>query len=253
MGGLLFVLFSAEASQCGTIRASLFQKSLSSDPLVEARWEVPSSLPEGGSVMLLEWAAVSEGKVTNGDSCRAVPGFAGLPDVLAWTRMEGRTKYQVNFPSRATETFVVVLRVTTDSGKQFYVNSGRLNNADAVLIIKENGPKKLVKEAIVVGDREVFDCPIDQANRCAASKISVREKLDELYGAPQYGLIAGFVAVPLVGAVNDDDENTDDDDDDIGPGGAFGIAVFFCLLAIGFIVIASTFSKKGSEFQTTVR
>merc|ERR1712137_1217137 len=43
--GLLFVLFSAEASQCGTIRASLFQKSLSSDPLVEARWEVPSSLP----------------------------------------------------------------------------------------------------------------------------------------------------------------------------------------------------------------
>merc|ERR1719282_471039 len=187
--GLLFVLFSAEASQCGTIRTNLFQKGLASEPLVEARWEAPSSLPEGGSVMLLEWAAVSEGKLANADSCRTVPGFVGLPDVLTWTRMEGRTKYQVNFPSRATEAFVVVLRVTTDSGKQFYVNSDRLNNAEAVLIVKENSPQKLVKEAIVVGDHEVLDCPIDQANRCAASKVSVREKLDELYGAPQYGVI----------------------------------------------------------------
>merc|ERR1712232_332196 len=246
------------ASQCGTIRTNLSKKGLASEPLVEARWEAPSSLPEGGKVMLLEWAAVSEGKLSNADSCRTVPGFVGLPNVLAWTRMEGRTKYQVNFPSRATEAFVVVLRVTTESGKQFYVNSDRLDNSEAILIAKENNSQKLVKEAIVVGDREVFDCPIDQANRCAASKVSVREKLDELYGAPQYGVIAGFTGLPLVENDNGGGGGGGDgDDDDIGPAGAFGIgigiAAFFCLLAIGFIVIASTFSKKGSEFQTTVR
>jgi len=169
--------------------------------------------------------------------------------------MDGRVKYHVNFPSRATGAFVVVLRVTTNSGKQFYVNSESLTNSEAILIAKEeNTAQKLVKDAIA---GEISDCPIDQANRCAASKISVREKLDELYGVPQYGVIAGFTA-PVLGAVdNDDDDTGDDDDDDIGPAGAFGIgigiAAFFCLLAIGFIVIASTFSKKGSEFQTTVR
>merc|ERR1712137_949096 len=148
------------------------------------------------------------------------------------------------------EKYFVIIRATNSFGKQFYANSdGFIVDTRFVEVQRQTNTQSKATEE-TEQKRNIPDllseCPIDQANRCVAGSVSVREKLNEFYGPPRYGFTqpAGFQPEEIVTA------GDDDDNDEIRGGGAFGIGaaitVFFLLLAIGAMIIAAMGSQGGS-------
>ena len=167
--------------------------------------------------------------------------------------------------------YFTVVRATTALGEQRYANSDGFiaqsnieeNNLNTRSL--ENQNKKVTRDEIPSEDSL---CSIDQEWACTAAKVSVRERLDAVYGPASGQFLpfnlasaTAFVLIPLGDLGTEiEPENNDDDDDDgsaslnvgtiIGIG--IGITAFFCLLTIGAIIIAS-FTGKGGAFQGNVR
>ena len=193
-------------------------------------------------------------------SCRVSQEFRGHPDVYGWQNAGVSSSASATVRLAEGQKYFVVVRATNGLGQQFYANSnGFIVDSTFVEEREEIQPREShTKSSEGSAARSVIfaqaECSINQAWKCNAGQVSVREKLEEFYGPPRFGVIAGFAAAPVV--VGDDDDDSDDDDDAIGGGGAFGIAVaitaFFCILVLGVMFIAA-FGKEGGEFQTNVR
>merc|ERR1712137_159357 len=225
----------------------------SSTSAITASWSFPAE-----KILRYEWAVVSSSMVPVEfalNPCREQQGFRGHPNVSGWHN--AGTSTSVNAQARLVDgqKYFVIIRATNSEGIQYYANSDGFI-VDSTFI---ETPKVVKTEQRVAPEekeqqRNIADlageCPIDQANRCVAGSVSVREKLNEFYGPPRYGFTqpAGFQPEEIVTAGDDDD--SDDDNDEIRGGGAFGIGVaitvFFLLLAIGAMIIAAMGSQGGS-------
>merc|ERR1712137_16724 len=253
MGTLLVYGFESRCN--GFVRDGLSEDIdiQSSTSAITASWSFPAE-----KILRYEWAVVSSSMVPVEfalNPCREQQGFRGHPNVSGWHN--AGTSTSVNAQARLVDgqKYFVIIRATNSEGIQYYANSDGFI-VDSTFI---ETPKVVKTEQRVAPEekeqqRNIADlageCPIDQANRCVAGSVSVREKLNEFYGPPRYGFTqpAGFQ--PAAAAVGDGDDDSDDDDhDDIGGGGAFGIAAaitLFFLLAIGAMIIAAMGSQGGS-------
>merc|ERR1712137_278191 len=165
-------------------------------------------------VLSYEWAVVSEAKVTPkfSEDCRSTQGFVGLPDVLHWQNVGKDSHGTANKLKLTPRTvYYIVLRTTLSNGVHVFSNSNGVRILPQELQL-EGSHKKAQPESVETTaskrnlEQVVSECPIDQANRCAAAAVSPREILEELYGPPRFETPYLAFAVPV--------ENSDDDDDD---------------------------------------
>jgi len=207
------------------------------------------------------WAIVSGSLAyndINDKDCNSLSGIRGYPDIYGWKNVGISTSANAQAKVVDGDEYFIVVRATNSEGKQFYANTNKFTavtskpleintrNIDVEQKL-ETSPK--IERAIAQSD-----CPIDQAWRCNAAKVSVREYLAQFYGPPNYGVPAAFVPA----AVADDDDD-DDDDDGGAPFGvgiviliAIAITLFFYILALAAMLLAG-FGKEGGEFKTNVR
>jgi len=210
-------------------------------------------------VLGYEWAIISESKVTEKltQDCRSHQGFVGLPDVLHWQNV-GKESHATVSKLKLTPrtTYYIVLRTTLSNGVHVFSNSNgvlilpqelQLEGSHKVHAQPEPAQSTSSKRNL---EQVVSECPIDQANRCAAAAVSPREILEELYGPPRFE--TPYLAFAVAGGGNDDD-----DDDDWNEAAAIVPAVIVgviliclcCLLLLG--LLAALLGKRGGQDKFT--
>lgn len=250
---LLFAITFASSICSGSVQSSYKNSRISTS------W---NGFDSKDNILRYEWAIVSSSLAIdniNGKGCDNNSGIRGYPDIFGWQNV-GISKSANTFVklSEGQEYFIVV-RATSSSGNQFYANTGIITavNSGPLEVMEEDIEESQILESNNKNSMEKtvisHDCPIDDEWRCNAAKVSVREKLEEFYGPPRYGVVAGFV--PVAGVADDDD----DDDDDDAPFGvgvviliAIAITLFFYILALAIMLLTGV-SKDGGEFKTNVR
>lgn len=120
-------------------------------------------------------------------------GFYGQPDVMGWTNAYKQTLVtSKNLNLEIGQSYYVVMRTTNAFGYQYYANSGGIRIVEGI-----EQPAKLAQKRqefdtpiFTQGDGIIFDfnldCPIDAANRCAASTNRVSDLLTSIYGPAVY-------------------------------------------------------------------
>lgn len=234
----------------------------SSTSSVKASW----SGFTGEKILRYEWAIVSSSLVPStfgSNQCRNYQAFKGYPDVFGWQNAGTATSASATTRLVDGQKYFIIVRATNAIGQQFYSNSNGFTvdsfftEQKEVKILTQNSrnTEETEKRCLNCNIQVREECPIDQAWKCQAATVSVRQYLDEFYGPPRFGVRTGFTA-PVVVEVEDDDGNGDDDDTNIQGAGAFGIGaaicLFFLLLAIGIMLI-SAFGSQSDEFKTNVR
>jgi len=237
---------------------------------IGANWEGFGDLKN--KAIHYEWSVISESQASQirDGNCRTQSGFRGTPDTLGW-RSVGRSESGESFANLKTgNKYYVVLRITTITGTHYYANS----NGITIVESKSSSSLKRTKftrttatysgEPVFFPNGAVFvgwDNPIDQANRENAAKVSVAEKLNKIYGLPQYAQdeLANviFTTVPTSTAgrgygvnfnpfptpfpkrlIMDDDDDGSHLNDGAIIGIAIGVTAFFCIMVMCVIVIA---------------
>jgi len=172
-------------------------------------------------VLAYEWGIVSEDKLNNNrlsvGACSKTQPFAGLPDTQRYKRVDKATSATAkNLNLETGKTYYVVLKTTLSNGEFIYSMSNGILVLPQELNLEgshkqSNGIFETSEESNTESkrfDTTLSECPIDEANRCTAGTVSVREKLAELYGPPR------FLAVPVFAVAVPPDDDDDDDDDD---------------------------------------
>lgn len=184
-----------------------------------------------------EWAIISDqkaAKLSNG--CRFTQGFFGIPDVQDWTLVSNKqTSVTSNRLSLVPETtYYVVLRTTLQNGAHVYSNSNGI-----VVLPSEIEEQFTTKEVIdskslntrptnhresritqkeprtnyVISGESCFvygeTCDIDNENRCRASKVTVHDYLNTIYGKAKFPVITPIPPIVIVEEIR-----VYDDDDD---------------------------------------
>jgi len=274
-------VFAGELRQCGSVFdggvAGSDAEFQSFNTSIQANWvgfEKDNERP-----LRYEWAVVSEAQGSKFDgieNCRLFPGFRGIPDTLSWKAVSGSSASS-KLSLKNGNKYFVILRITYSNGIQLYANSNGVNIVESETpapILKRNKftrsadlipalleypgePLFFPNGAIFVGSNN----PIDQDNRYAAGKVSVAERLNAIYGLPQYAqderVNVIFTTLPesTVGVgygvnfqpfptpfprrlVHDDDDDGDHVDTGAVIGIAIGITAFFCIMVMCVIVIA---------------
>merc|ERR1712233_156147 len=141
-------------------------------------------------------------------------------------------------------TYYIVLRTTLSDGVHVFSNS------NGVLILPQElqleGSHKVhhaqpepVESTSSKRNLEqvVSECPIDQANRCAAAVVSPREILEELYGPPRFETPYLAFAVGTGGGDDDDDDDDWNEAAAIVPAVIVGVILIClcCLLLLGLL------------------
>merc|ERR1712130_667616 len=100
-------------------------------------------------------------------------------------------------------------------------------------------------------EQVVSECPIDQANRCAAAAVSPREILEELYGPPRFETPYLAFAVGTGGGDDDDDDDDWNEAAAIVPAVIVGVILIClcCLLLLG--LLAALLGRKGGQDKFT--
>lgn len=176
---------------------------------------------KSNEILGYEWAIISEDKVNKQNldvSCRLTQGFIGIPDVRNWVDVKKDTSATAtDLHLETKKTYYIVLRTTLSNGVHVFSMSNGIFILPQELNLEgshghSNEPESNELRNID-NERTVMqsECPIDEANRCRKSQISVRDILSELYGPPR------FLADPLfAGAAGVGDDDDDDDDDGAG-------------------------------------
>ena len=235
----------------------------------KASWADFEDGKERNRIVRYEWAIISSDQITEDSvaarECRLTAGFRGLP-VYGWQNV-GTATVAVGTPSlQAGKTYYTIVRATTALGQQRYINSDGFTFTDAKLNTRSTeNTKKVTRDESTGGDSS--ECSIDQAWACTAAKVSIRERLDAIYGPASGQFLpfnlasaTAFVVIPLgeLGTEDDPESNNGGGNDsaslNVGTiiGIGIGITAFFCLLTIGAIIIAS-FTGKGGLGGDNVR
>merc|ERR1711862_1038611 len=208
-------------------------------PSLEVSW---SGFANEERVIRYDLAVITEDSAPRGFStfgCRDEAGFAGVPNVYGWKNTGSATSTSVVAPLSVGPRYMIVIRAAHASGAFTYANSF---------------PFVLEEKEVRFENEIALTCPIDMANACHAGTISVRERLEEFYGPPRYGVVAGFI--PGAGD-NIDDDDDDDDFSNVSAGWVIPIAVLItavcCIAALGFVIVGGAAGKDGGEFKTNVR
>jgi len=276
-----FVFTASENLHCGSIFdggvTGVDAEFQAFNTSIQANWagfEMNNERP-----LRYEWSVISEAqasKIEGKENCRLFPGFRGIPDTLGWktvTTLSASSKLSLKTGNK----YFVLLRITYSNGIQVYANSNGITIAESEVpspTLKRNKytrsadiipavleypgePLFFPNGAIFVGSNN----PIDQANRFAASKVSVAERLNQIYGLPQYaqderantifttlpesnvgvGYGVNFQPFPTPfprRLVNDDDDDGSHLNDGAIIGIAIGVTAFFCIMIMCVIVIA---------------
>jgi hypothetical protein len=177
-------------------------------------------------------------------------------------------------------TYFVIIRATTSMGRQVYANSDGVTVAPpaaaasapvvapaaeeesatrsrdakrAAPLINSGNP--LVQNGLVL-DFNNF-CPIDAANRCAQTKKTVGQFLQELYGPPEFNQNSQatqvFRTIPPELLVMSSSSSSSYGGLNFGSiiGIAFGV-MGFCILASCLLVLLSSFKSKSDKFKTNI-
>jgi len=226
-------------------------------PSLEVSW---SGFANEERVIRYDLAVITEDSAPRGFStfgCRDEAGFAGVPNVYGWKNTGSATSTSVVAPLSVGPRYMIVIRAAHASGAFTYANSFPFVLEERDIIVSQPIVARNVKaeEKEVRFENEIaLTCPIDMANACHAGTISVRERLEEFYGPPRYGVVAGFI--PGAGD-NIDDDDDDDDFSNVSAGWVIPIAVLItavcCIAALGFVIVGGAAGKDGGEFKTNVR
>jgi hypothetical protein len=222
-------------------------------------------------VIRYEWSVISENQATpdiHQQTCRSTQGFFGVPDTLPWTDAKKLTSVSASKLDLAPrQTYYVVLRTILRDGSLAFSNSNGMIVLPSVLMTSEKVSERSVhqegREAlgstnsraernILIEDFE--DCPIDNANRCRQSQVSVADILNDLYGPAVFVTVPIF-ATPVPPLVPDGSSTTSDDDD--GPwiaGIVIGALFLLALLLLILALLACLFVRGEGEdpFNTSV-
>ena len=228
-----------------------------------------------------EWAIISDKKAAKLSSgCRLSQGFNGIPDVQDWTSVYKQTSSTSNRLSLVPETtYYVVLRTTLQNGAHVYSNS----NGIVVLpseIEEKFTPKEDLKTLstrtnsretritqkdpltnfIINGDSCFVyseQCEIDNENRCRASKVTVHDYLNTIYGKAKFPVITPLPPIIVV----EETRTYDDDDDDNEEATNSGIVVacvvggvlFFLIPLLILCCIACVLNRNDDDDKFTDR
>lgn len=227
----------------------------------------------GGDVLRYEWAIVSEDQASEEmlqGSCRSSPGFSGVPDTLAWTDVKKITHAsaeKLNLTPR--KTYFAVVRTTLRDGRLVFSNSNGMIILPSTLKTGDrlfSGVSASASSAssFITGEKETRNvllndgvtqtCPIDNANRCRQSQVSVNDILTELYGPAVFVAVPIF-ATPVPPPVEEDTSTTSDDDDgDWIAGIVIGALFLLLLLLLLLALLACLFVRGDGEdpFNTSV-
>merc|ERR1712137_27251 len=175
----LIVCVSASLTSCPRIKATAEGSKIS------ATW----SGYNPKEVVAFEWAVVEGNRSFQDNVCSSIPLFSVLPNVLSWTyvRKSSQVESQSLNLDMANE-YRVILRITSQDGSLAWVSSEPIEFIHPSPIVKESAKKSVERdiEAFQTSPCLRSDCPIDIENNCRNSRVSTREKLDVLYGAPQW-------------------------------------------------------------------
>ena len=277
----LIVLFVAVATASNLIRCGQVIDGLSTDvdtlqvnSRVQASWSGFEDGKERNRIIRYEWAIISSNIATSSvleRECRITSGIRGLPDVYGWQNVGTATVAIANNVNLvAGEKYYIIVRATTALGEQRYTNSdgfiAQAKSEDNLNKRSLENEKKVTRDETTSSGGDSV-CSIDQAWACAAAQVSIRERLDAVYGPASGQFLpfnlasaTAFVVIPLGELGTEDDPESNNGG---GGGGAslnvgtiigigIGITAFFCLLTIGAIIIAS-FTGKGGLGGDNVR
>jgi len=267
---LLALALADQALRCGQVFDGLnLDVDEFSATKFKASWVGFEDGKEKNRVVRYEWAIISSDQITEAVTardCRIAAGFRGLP-VYGWQNV-GTATVAVGTPSLQTgKTYYTIVRATTALGQQKYMNSDGFTVTEPKAELKKKSTENSKKVTRDEPSEESAECPIDQAWACAAAQVSIRERLDAVYGPASGQFLpfnlasaTAFVVIPL------GDLGTEDEPENHNGGGhhgaslnvgtiigiGIGITAFFCLLTIGAIIIAS-FTGKGLAGDGNVR
>jgi hypothetical protein len=125
--------------------------------------------------------------------------------VLTWTNVRKSSQVQSQSLSiNEADSLRVVLRITTKNGSQAWVASAPLEVRTQELPANPRSTKSESQKSekyIVIPNKTATSictpttCDIDEANRCRAGSVSVREKLNAVWGPARWYPVSGADAI----------------------------------------------------------
>mmetsp|Transcript_38184 Transcript_38184/g.65478 ORF Transcript_38184/g.65478 Transcript_38184/m.65478 type:complete len:196 (-) Transcript_38184:28-615(-) len=174
---LLALSVSASFTQCPRVTA------VSDGDKISASWEGYNVR----EVISFDWSVV--GGSFNGidNLCTSISPIGGLPNVMYWSRVRKSNQVSSQYLSLdRNEEYRVLLRITAQDGTFQFVSAPvefiEKSVEDIVSTQEQSAETKTRFSPLEVTQ----NCEIDEQNRCRAAQISTREKLNDLYGAPQW-------------------------------------------------------------------
>jgi len=272
---LLGFVFAGASDRCPTVYDGLtnghFDLSTQfSTTVLSANWNGLSS----NEVLFYECAVISEAILREkqlSDSCRAAPGFLGLPDVKRWVSVRKETSITIgNLKLTPGVKYYVVLRTTLTNGVQVYSNSNgivvlpqelKLEGTNAKRDERSSNTERSNLQTRKAEPRDVAascssnECYIDEENRCRAAKVSVQDFLNQFYGPPQWSdnldfFLFGFIiAAPVNNDDDDDDGYSDSEKDGIILGVVLGALLLILFLLCLLCLLALFVGARGGGEQ----
>jgi hypothetical protein len=221
-----------------------------------------------------EWAIISDKKAAKLSSgCRLSQGFNGIPDVLDWTSVRKQSSVTGNRLTLVPETtYYVVLRTTLQNGVHVYSNSNGIVVLPSELeeqftpkeVSKTNSRETRITQKdphtnfIINGDSCILygeTCDIDNENRCRASKVTVHDYLNTIYGKAKFPVITPIPPIVIVEETRTYDDDEDDDEGDINNGiviaTVVGGVLFFLIPLLILCCIACVLNRNDDDDKFT--
>jgi hypothetical protein len=194
--------------------------------------------------------------------CRRTQGFFGIPDIRNWLNVRKENSVTINnLKLTPGVTYYVVVRTTLTNGVQLFSNSNGIVVLPQELKLEGSHVKSKTRDVPqqkaqprIPGSCYASECPIDEANRCRAAKVSVQDFLNQFYGPPRFAdnlefFLFGF-ALPL--AVTEDDDDDDDgyshaENDGIIAGVIAGVLLLMLLCLLLLALLALFMAPKGGD------